>query len=105
MLYEVYIATIKNKIVYIGSGQSGKRHKHITSGTSHVYLLNQIHFSNPKSITVLVLHSNLTKERSLELEMSLIHEYQPAFNNIGTKTLNNKYEQQHYYNDLVENKK
>lgn len=101
MLYEVYIATIKNKIVYIGSGQAGKRHKHITSGTSHVYLLNKIHFTKPESITVLVLHSNLTKERSLELEMSLIEEYQPAFNNIGTKSLNNKYEQQYYYDELI----
>lgn len=102
MLYEVYIATIKNKIVYIGSGQANKRHKHITSGTSHVYMLNKIHFSKPESIKVMILHSNLTKERSLELEMTLIEEYQPAFNNIGTKTLNNKYEQQYYYEENLE---
>lgn len=105
MLFEVYIATVKNKIVYIGSGQAGKRHKHITSGVSHVYMLNQIHFKAPESIKVLVLHSNLTKERSLELEMTLIEEYQPAFNNIGTKSLNNKYEQQYYYDELVKEKK
>ena len=105
MLFEVYIATVKNKIVYIGSGQAGKRHKHITSGTSHVYMLNKIHFTKPESIKVLVLHSNLTKERSLELEMTLIEEYQPVFNNIGTKSLNNKYEQQYYYNnELLEDK-
>lgn len=106
MLFEVYIATVKNKIVYIGSGQAGKRHKHITSGTSHVYMLNQIHFKAPESIKVLVLHSNLSKERSLELEMTLIEEYQPVFNNIGTKSLNNRYEQQQYYdNELLEKKK
>lgn len=106
MLYEVYIATIKNKIVYIGSGQAGKRHQHITSGVSHVYMLNKITFTAPNTIKVMVLHSNLTKERSLELEMSLIEEYQPAFNSIGTKSLNNKYEQQYYYdNELLEKKK
>lgn len=105
MLCEVYIATIKNKIVYIGSGKLN-RHQHITSGVSHVYMLNKITFTAPNTIKVMVLHSNLTKERSLELEMSLIEEYQPAFNSIGTKSLNNKYEQQYYYdNELLEKKK
>lgn len=104
MLYEVYIALIKNKICYIGSGQSGKRHKHITSGVSHNYMLNKIHFTDPKSIKVMILHSNLTRERSLELELELIKEYQPVFNSVGTKALNNKYEQQLYYEEVLSDK-
>ena len=100
MLHEVYIATVKNKIVYIGSGKLN-RHQHITSGVSHVYMLNKITFTAPNTIKVMVLHSNLTKERSLELEMTLIEEYQPAFNSIHTKSLNNRYEQQYYYEELI----
>ena len=101
MLYEVYIAMVKKTIVYIGSGRAGVRHKHVTSGVSHNYCLNQVHFKNPKSITVIVLHSNLTQERSLELEMELIKEYEPVFNSVGTKTLNNLYEKQYYYEELL----
>lgn len=101
MMYEVYIALIKKEVVYIGSGRAGIRHKHITSGVSHNYMLNKIHFTKPNSISVIVLHNNLTQERSLELEMELIKEYEPVFNSVGTKTLNNLYEKQYYYEELL----
>lgn len=105
MLYEVYLAMIKKEIVYIGSGRAGIRHKHITSGISHNYMLNKIHFTKPDSIKVMILHSNLTQDRSLELELELIKEYQPVFNSVGTKSLNNKFEQQYYYEELLKKDK
>ena len=101
-LYEVYIVTIKNKVVYIGSGRAGVRHKHVTSGISHNYMLNKIHFTKPNSMTVTVLYDNLTQERSLELELELIKEYQPVFNSVGTKSLNCKFTQQYYYEEVIE---
>lgn len=104
MLYEVYIALINKTVAYVGSGRAGIRHKHITSGVSHNYMLNKIHFTKPESIKVIVLESNLTQKRSLELELELITKYQPIFNSVGCKSLNNKYEQQLYYEEVLKDK-
>lgn len=102
MRYEVYIVLIKKEVVYIGSGKSGIRHKHVNSGVSHNYMLNKIHFTNPNSMKVMVIEENLTQERSLELELELIKQYQPAFNSVGTKSMNCKYTKQKYYEELLE---
>lgn len=104
MLYEVYLAMVGKEIVYIGSGRAGVRHKHVTSGVSHNYCLNKIHFTKPESMKVIVLESNLTQKRSLELESELITKYQPIFNSVGCKSLNNKYEQQVYYEEVLKDK-
>ena len=49
--YEVYICKVDGEIVYIGSGKHG-RHKHCTSGCSHVYELNKMHFLANDTIVV-----------------------------------------------------
>ena len=46
-VFEVYICKFEDSVVYIGSG-SLNRHKHCASGTSHVYELNEIHFSSER---------------------------------------------------------
>lgn len=43
----VYYTTHKDKIIYLGSGLPN-RYKHTTSGTSHVYDLNRLHFSEER---------------------------------------------------------
>lgn len=104
-MFEVYVVIVKNSIVYIGSGQANKRRFHASSGVSHVYMLNKITFTDPESMQIIALHSNLSKERSLELEMSLIEEYQPIFNSAGTRSKNCRYTQQFYYEELIKDKK
>ena len=77
---EVYIAKLDNVIVYIGSGSNG-RHRHVNSGTSHVYELNKDHF-NGISFDIEVIGNNYTKEESLVVEKELIEKYQPKYNRV-----------------------
>ena len=77
---EVYIARLDDVIVYIGSGSNG-RHRHVNSGTSHVYELNKHHF-NGISFDVEILGNNYTKEESLALEKELIEKHQPKYNSV-----------------------
>lgn len=87
--HEVYAVFDSNEmIIYIGSGQHN-RHKHCTSGCSHVYELNKMHFNNEPFHTKL-LHVNLTKEKSLEIEKKLIDTHQPRFNQQFMKNDNRK---------------
>ena len=77
--YEVYVCRVDGDIVYIGSGRHG-RHKHCDSGCSHVYELNRIHFLVDSTITVTVLHGNLSQQESLGIEKNLIETHKPKFN-------------------------
>ena len=81
---EVYIAYGKdNEVLYVGQGNTG-RYKHCLSGTSHNRNLNRYYFKNGEdgSIRVEVLHTNLTQDESIEIEMELINSLKPLFNGI-----------------------
>ena len=78
--YIVYTTRITEtqELVYIGSGLEG-REQHVTSGISHSYFLNSLHF-NEIDVTVEVIHRNLTKQESLDIELDLIRKNKPIFN-------------------------
>jgi len=77
--HEVYCVMDENsKIIYIGSGRNN-RHKHCESGCSHVYELNRMHFNGDK-VNIKLLHINLTKEESIEIEQALILLHKPRLN-------------------------
>lgn len=77
-LYIVYIVRHRDKVMYIGSGKRG-RELHCTSGISHCYELNELHF-NKKKMDVEVVNTFSTKEDSLSKEKELIDLYWPLFN-------------------------
>lgn len=77
---EVYIARLNKNVVYIGSGLNG-RHKHVNSGTSHVYELNKLHFQGV-IFDIEFLGTNYSKEESLTIEKGLIEKYQPIYNRV-----------------------
>ena len=79
-LYEVYVCKHDDEIVYIGQGTQG-RHKHCTSGCSHVYALNKLHFEGC-NIAVKVISMFETREESLAYEKSLIISHQPKYNTV-----------------------
>ena len=81
-LYEVYACKYNGEYVYIGSGKHG-RHRHCTSGCSHVYELNKMHFDGTMNdMFVEILYQTLDKVLSLEKETELIRLYQPKFNKV-----------------------
>lgn len=81
--YIVYAAFDDNGVcLYVGEGKPD-RYKHITSGVSHVYEANRWHFKN-KSISVEILHKDLTKERAVSLEKSEISSRNPSWNKADT---------------------
>ena len=81
-LYEVYACKYNDEYVYIGSGKHG-RHRHCTSGCSHVYELNQMHFDGTMNdMVVEILYQTLDKALSLEKETELIRLYRPKFNKV-----------------------
>lgn len=80
-VYEVYICKKDGHIIYIGEGLAG-RHEHCTSGVSHVYELNRLHFIGDV-VDVSVVLSGLDKETALQKESSLIKELRPTLNKVG----------------------
>lgn len=77
--HEVYVVKdLENNYLYIGSGQLG-RHKHCSSGTSHVYALNEMHFLK-QEYRVEVIKVGLTKQESLAIERDMIERLSPRFN-------------------------
>ena len=81
-LYEVYVCKYSDEYVYIGSGKHG-RHRHCTSGCSHVYELNQMHFDGTMNdMVVEILYQTLDKALSLEKEKELIRLYRQKFNKV-----------------------
>lgn len=77
--YIVYEVKHNNKIVYIGSGKSG-REKHPLSGKSSCVELNRIFFTDPDSLSVTVIREGLSKEESLEMEKGYILASKPIYN-------------------------
>lgn len=84
--YEVYIAFDDKNDLYVGSGISG-RHKHCTSGRSHVVELNRDVLAGNK-IEVMIIADGLTKELSLEIEKLTILIYKPLYNKKINKNIN-----------------
>lgn len=80
--FEVYVCSQDGVIIYVGEGRFG-RHKHCTSGTSHVYALNKLHFEGVE-IDVEVVKVFKTKKEAQEYEQLLIDKYLPAHNIKGT---------------------
>lgn len=81
MDFNVYVVTnYAGECLYIGSGVSD-RYRHVTSGTSHVYELNQIHFSYVP-VNVAIVRDFKTKEDALAYEKELIIEKSPKFNKV-----------------------
>lgn len=78
----IYYTTYKDVIVYIGAGQPN-RYKHTTSGVSHVYQLNKLHFTDPENVNTTILKGCVSLEAALEEETKLIKEFKPKFNNFG----------------------
>lgn len=74
----VYVATYGSSVMYVGEGQPN-RFKHLTSGTSHVYMANKHHFEG-KTLKVEVVFQGLTKKESLVEEKKLIEELSPKWN-------------------------
>ena len=99
-LYEVYIVKVSKSVVYIGMGLN-KRHLHATSGVSHVYALNKIHFKDPTAVSVFIISNNLSQERALELELELIKHYRPVFNKRDNEKYNNKYVPIQYIDEVT----
>ena len=80
-LYEVYVCKLGNNVLYVGQGLKG-RHEHCTSGVSHVYELNRLHFTGD-IVDVSVVLSGLDKETALQQEAALIQELKPILNKVG----------------------
>ena len=80
--FEVYVCKQDGVVIYVGEGRFG-RHKHCTSGTSHVYALNKLHFDGVE-IDVEVVKVFKTKKEAQEYEQLLIDKYLPAHNIKGT---------------------
>lgn len=78
-IYEVYEVTYKGKIVYIGSGKSG-RSLHVMSGKSSNPKLNELFFTDKENLQVTVIRENVSKEESLEMEMNFIMASEPIYN-------------------------
>lgn len=85
-IYCVYIAKRGEDILYIGSGVHG-RWEHVTSGVSHSYELNRLHFSGIK-LEVSVVLSGLSKKQSLAEEKLLILLHKPPINVVGVSKIN-----------------
>jgi hypothetical protein len=75
--YIVYKVTHNSKVIYIGSGLVG-RDAHVTSGCSHVYELNRLHFQGVVPDVEVVFRGS--KEDTLHYEKGLIISYKPTFN-------------------------
>ena len=80
----VYFVRYKSEVVYIGSGVRG-REKHTTSGVSHVYELNKLHFAG-EEVDVTVVKEFTSKEASLSFEMEQIKKHRPTYNKVHNNT-------------------
>ena len=82
VVYEVYVCIYNDEVLYVGHGKLG-RHFHCNSGTSHVYELNKIHFSDKENIFVRVVRNFEDKNDAMVEEMRLIKNLKPKFNCVG----------------------
>lgn len=80
--YEVYVAKSKDGMVlYVGQGKVD-RHKHLSSGVSHVYEANRWHHNN-KFFSTEVVALMETKKEAEEVEDRLIAELRPCWNKVS----------------------
>lgn len=84
--YEVYLAFNGSENLYVGSGIKD-RHKHCTSGKSHVVELNK-EVLEGNMVDTVILVDGITKERSLALEKIMIYIFKPKFNKRLNKNAN-----------------
>lgn len=85
---EVYVCKLNGEIVYVGKGKLG-RHKHCNSGTSHVFELNKIYFTEGSDVLeVSVVKYFKTDGEAREYEKLLISKYNPKFNKALTGNCN-----------------
>lgn len=96
--YIIYYTTYKDIIVYIGMGLKG-RETHTTSGVSHSYGLNKLHFTDPKNVKTKLLTSFETKDQALLFEEKLVLEFKPQYN---TEYLWKDKERYFYHEDLIQ---
>lgn len=80
--YYVYAVEVDNIFIYIGKGYKS-RWEHVVSGTSHVYELNRLHFTN-QQVRIVALQDNLGSRQAHWFEQSCILKYQPEFNIRGS---------------------
>jgi hypothetical protein len=78
--FVVYVVSLEDEILYIGSGHPS-RHHHVTSGCSHVYELNKLHFQN-KIVDVKIVYQTNNKQESLDVEKQLIALRKPLYNTV-----------------------
>ena len=97
--YIVYVVRFEDEIVYIGSGIKD-RQNHCTSGTSHVYDLNRLHFEG-KVVDVQVVRGNITKQESLVIEKELILLHRPAFNKVYLRDKNTAIQNANIASNLI----
>ena len=85
-VYELYHCKYKGEVVYVGQGVRGS-HRHCNSGTSHVFELNKIYFTEgAEALSVEVLMQDSNKGVVVKAEKEYILARKPRFN----KVLNNK---------------
>jgi hypothetical protein len=77
--YYVYVAHLGGEPLYIGSGK-GYRWKHVNSGESHNYLLNEHFFLKEDKLIIEIFKDGLSQVESLQLEFELIKKHSPIYN-------------------------
>lgn len=87
--HNVYYATHRNTIVYIGSGQL-TRYRHCNSGMSHVKGLNYLYFTEPDTLQTHILSEHTSAEAALEYEYKMIELFKPVFNVAGNSDATRK---------------
>lgn len=84
--YYVYVVKYRGIIVYIGHG-CGDRINHVSSGTSSSRQLNELYFRkvhlNDEPVTCEKVNTNLTKQKAMKIEESLIRKHNPLCNTFG----------------------
>lgn len=99
--YEVYICRYDGDIVYIGEG-SLNRHLHCTSGTSHVFELNELYFLGDKTLFTVDVNYFQTKDEASAVEVELIKVHKPKFNKKGNGVVS-ILERKHFRKLIVDN--
>ena len=101
-IYEVYVCSYKGDVVYVGEGRKG-RHHHCNSGTSHVYELNQIHFTEGKDLLkVQVVQECTSKVEAEKFEMKLIKKFSPLYNQKNNGDRDSRFDKMKEGRDFIE---
>lgn len=100
--YEVYIVrrSKAGDILYIGEGMRG-RHSHTTSGVSHVYELNKLHFEGV-DVHIEIYGYYKTKKEVKSIESNLIIELDPFYNRRLTVGRSEKQKVCSHFNKMIQ---